>query len=434
MRIAFVAAGAAGMYCGTCMHDNGLAAAMRRAGHDVALIPTYTPLRTDDEDVSIDHVFYGAVNVYLEQHSALFRHTPWLVDRVLTGKKFLEWAAKRGASTDARDLGDLTLSVLQGESGKQAKELDRLVAWFRDDFRPEVVHFSNSMLLGMAGRVRHELGVPVVCSLQGEDLFLDQLREPHRARVLEELRRRAGDADAFISQSGYYRSHMASYLDVPPDRIHHVPLGIKLDGHGPAGDADRDRPFTVGYLARVCPEKGFHLLVEGFRRLAESEGADAVRLRIAGYLGERDRPYFEEIMGQIGTWGLTGAVEHVGEVDRPGKISFLQSVDVLSVPTVYHEPKGIFALEAMANGVPVVQPRHGAFPEMIEATGGGILVDPDSADALAEGLRSLKDDPGRRQALGRAGRRAVHDRFGVDTAAHGTLDVYRRCVEGATGT
>jgi glycosyltransferase involved in cell wall biosynthesis len=356
-----------------------------------------------------------------------------LVDRVLTGKRFLEWAGRRGASTDARDLGDLTLSVLQGESGKQAKELDRLVTWFRDDFRPELVHFSNSMLLGMAGRIRRELGVSVVCSLQGEDLFLDQLREPHRTRVVAELRRRAQDADGFIAQSRYYATHMASYLEVPPERIHHVPLGINLAGHGPAASDRAASPFVVGYLARVCPEKGLHLLVEGFRRLAGTEGRDAVRLRIAGYLGGRDQPYFEEVMEQVAEWGLSDAVEHVGEVDRAAKIEFLRSIDVLSVPTVYHEPKGIFALEAMANGVPVVQPGHGAFPEMIEATGGGILVEPDSADALADGLRALRKDPDRRRALGQAGHRAVHERFGVEQAAHGTLNVYRRCVEGAAG-
>jgi len=345
---------------------------------------------------------------------------------LLASPRVLQWASGHGTSVDAKKLGDLTLSMLQGEEGKQRKELDRLVRWLRDEYRPDLVHLSNSMLVGMARRIRGELGVPLLCSVQGEDIFLEELAEPFHSQVRETLRERARDADGFVSTSRYYVDYMSEYLSLPRDKMHHVPLGVALDDFGESGKASGSMPFVIGYLARVCPEKGLHLLVAAFKQLCEEKGAERLRLKVAGWLGQRDRPYLDGIMDQVKEWGLEGIVDYQGEVDRQGKIDFLSSLHVLSVPTTYKDPKGRFVLEALASGVPVVQPRHGAFPEIIEATGGGLLVEPDSADALATGLRSLMDDPVRREELGRAGRESVRRDFSAQAMARRTLEVYEQ--------
>lgn len=428
MRIAYIAAGAANMYCGTCLHDNALAGALMKRGHEVALIPTYTPLKTDATDVSIDRIFFGALNVYLQQKAGAFRHTPEAIDRLLDSPALLRKAAKLGASTDPTELGDLTWSILKGEDGFQAKELQKLTAWLKDDYKPDIVHLTNSMFAGFARTLKRELGVPVVCSLQGEDLFLDQLREPWKAQVLTVLRERAKDVDGFVVNSRWYGEMMADYLDVSPERMHVVPLGLSLAGHGEP-EPHPEGPLTVGYLARVCPEKGLHVLVDAFRLLA-AERPGKVRLRVAGYLGERDRKFLEEQEAKIRSWGLADAYEYAGEIDRDAKIRFLRSLDVLSVPTVYREPKGLFVLEALANGVPVIEPRHGAFPELIEATGGGLLVEPGSPGDLARGIGELLDDPARRAELGRQGREAVHARFGDEAEAENAVAVYQQVLAG----
>ena len=429
MRIAYIAAGAAGMYCGSCLHDNTLAAAMIRDGHDVSLIPTYTPIRTDEEDVSTGHVFYGAINVYLEQKTSFFRHTPRLVDRMLNNPRLLEWVGKKGAgSTNARDLGALTLSVLQGEDGKQRKELERLVSWLRDDLRPEVVALTNAMFAGMARRIREELDVPVVCALQGEDIFFDDLQEPHKSRILSTLKERARHIDGFIANSDYYAEAMAETLGVSADRIARVPLGIKLDGHHRAAPHAAGDPLTIGYLARICPEKGLHLLLEAFKKMTDRPGGERLRLRVAGYLGERDRAYHDGIVEQITDWGLGDRIDMVGEVDRNRKIEFLHSVHVLSVPTVYREPKGLFVLEALANGIPVVQPAHGAFPEMIGQLGGGVLFEPGNTDSLADALEGLLGDPQRRAELGEQGMQAVRRDRDDSGMARKTIEVFERVI------
>jgi glycosyltransferase involved in cell wall biosynthesis len=429
MKIAYIAAGAAGMYCGTCIHDNTLAAALIRKGHDVALIPTYTPIRTDETDVSIDHVFYGGINVYLEQKFSLFRHTPWPIDELLNRPAMLNWLSRFSASTSAKDLGALTVSVLQGEEGRQKKELEKLVKWLKDSYRPDIVELTNSMFVGFAREMKKALGVPILCALQGEDIFLDGLIEPYKSQSLQLLQERALDIDGFIAPCQYYADFMGQYLNVPAEKIHVVRLGLNLEGHGQQrSGVGHEPPFVIGYLARICPEKGLHLLVDAFYQLTKQLGADKIRLKVAGYLGKGDEPYFEELRQRIDAWGLTDAFEHWGEVNRNQKIEFLNSLDVLSVPTVYKEPKGLFVLEALANGVPVVLPRHGGFPEWVAETRGGILVEPESPEALAEGLLQLMNDSNERETLGRQGKEAVHRSFNDDVMAEATLGVYRRYV------
>jgi len=429
MKIAYIAAGAANMYCGSCIHDNTLAAALIKKGHEVALIPTYTPLRTDEVNVTLDQVFYGGINVYLEQKFSFFRHTPWLLDKLFNSRALLNLASRFSASTNAKDLGALTVSVLQGEEGRQKKELAKLIQWLQESYRPEIVQLTNSMFLGMAKEIKKALGVPVLCAVQGEDLFLNELVEPYKSQARQLLRARAKDVDGFIATSQYYADFMADFLQVPIEKMHVVRLGINLQGHGVQQNLNGNTKLVIGYLARICPEKGLHLLVEAFHQLTQKLGKNAIQLKVAGYLGERDRLYFANILEQIEAWELNTVFKYYGEVNRAEKINFLNRLHVLSVPTTYQEPKGLFVLEALANGVPVVQPQHGAFPELISSTGGGILVEPNSPSAIAEGILKLLNDAPFRDRLGQQGQAAVHDAFSAEVMAATTIEVYRRYLE-----
>src|SRR6516164_3430297 len=145
MRIAYITAGAAGMFCGSCMRDNTLVAELQRQGHDALLIPTYTPIATDEADVSQSRVFFGGINVYLQQKLGLFRHTPWIMDRLLDRPRLLRWVSRFAVKTRAEDLGDLTISMLKGEHGHQRKEIDKLVGWLADEVKPEVVNLTNAL-------------------------------------------------------------------------------------------------------------------------------------------------------------------------------------------------------------------------------------------------------------------------------------------------
>jgi glycosyltransferase involved in cell wall biosynthesis len=427
MRIAYISAGAAGMYCGSCMRDNTLVGALHRLGHEALLVPTYTPIRTDEEDVSEKRIFFGGINVYLEQKWSLFRHTPWFVDRLFNFPALLRWVSRFAVNTRAEDLGELTVSMLQGEHGRQRKEIEKLVAWLVKE-PPRVINLTNALLSGMVGRLREALpGVPVLCSLQGDDIFTEHLPEPSRARVLDLVRRHCRHIDGFIATCSAYADFMADYFAVPRDRIHVVYPGLNLAGHAQRPPRD-GKLFTVGYFARLCPEKGFHNLVEGFVRLRQLPGTAGIRLHASGWLGQNHRPFFEEQKKRLENAGLLGDFLHRECPDHASKVRFLHELDVLSVPTAYREPKGLYVLEALANGVPVVQPRHGSFPELIEQTGGGLLVEPDDPAQLAATWKALADDRRRADEMGRRGREAVLARFHAARMAEDTVAVYRRYV------
>ncbi len=437
MRVGYITAGAAGMYCGACIHDNTLAAALMRRGVEVALVPTYTPLRTDEVDVSLKQVFYGGIGVFLEQKLPPFRRMPRFVDWALRRPALLQGVSRFSAATRAEDLGALTVSVLKGPEGHQRRELERLLEWLRTDFRPDIVLLTNSLFLGLAGRLKSVLGVPVLCAVQGEEIFLEALVEPYRSQALGLLRERAGDADGFVAPSTYAADLMAQYLEVERERFHVVPLGLHLPGHG-AGEAaappSAETPFTIGFLARICPDKGLHVLAEGFARLAEERGTEAVRLLAAGWLGAGDRSYLRKVEETLRRAGFAARFEYRGELDRMQKIRFLRELHVLSVPAPFKEPKGLYVLEALANGVPVVQPDHGAFPELIAATGGGLLAAGATAEAVAAGIGRLIDDEALRQRLAARGREAVRERFNDDVMAAETHALLERFVPSRPST
>jgi glycosyltransferase involved in cell wall biosynthesis len=425
MKILYITAGAANMYCGSCLRDNALAAEMISRGHDVILVPLYTPTLTDEANVSLkDRVFFGGISVYLQQHLSLFRKTPWLLDRLWDSSLMLKLASRRSIKTSPKLLGELTISMLKGEEGNQRKELLKMLDWLRHEPAPDVVSLPYTLLIGLAKPLKEALKRPVYCTLQGEDLFLEGLPEQYRREALALIRANVQHVDAFLAVSQYYAGFMPGYLGIPENKMRVVPLGINLEGYE-ARHKSRDQPFTIGYFARVAPEKGLHVLAETYRRLRlERKNFPEARLEVAGYLGAEHAAYLNEIEKRMSDWGLKDEFHYRGALDREQKIEFLRGLDLLSVPATYDEPKGIFLLEAMACGVPVVQPRRGAFTEVIQKTRGGLLVRADDPDSLADGILEIHQNPQLAEELGSNGFRGVREHYSVARMADRALEVY----------
>ena len=430
MRITSITAGAGGMYCGSCIRDNALAAALTRRGHEVTLLPLYTPTRTDEENVSRKHVFFSGVSVYLEQHVPLFRRTPWLLDRLWESPRLLRFLSGR-MQTDPGQLGGLTVSMLEGTHGRQRKEFDKLVHWLRGQPRPDVVDISNSMLIGVAEPLRRALGCPVNCTLQGEDVFLDGLPEPHRSRALALIREQAAHVDSFVAVSDYYAERMSRYLAIPGARMRVVPLGVDVDRFRPASDSSAG-PLTIGYLGRIAPEKGLHRLCEAYAALRGRGALAGCRVELAGYLGPEHAGWWRSVEKTNAGRGLAGDVCYRGELALDDKVAFLQALDLFVVPAEYDDPKGLSLIEAMACGTPVVAPRRGTYTELLERTGGGVLVEPEDAGGLEQALAALAADPARRTELGRRAAEGVRAHYSTDEMAARALDVYARLARQAS--
>lgn len=428
MHIAIVTAGGAGMFCGSCMHDNTWARGLRDAGHEVTLIPTYTPIRVDEENLSGRRVFFGGINVYLEYRSRIWRRLPRRLTRWVDHPRLIDLATRFSVSNDAGELGDLTLAMLDGESGPQRQDVEELAAFIGDDLQPDIVCFSNALLAGALRSLKERFAGPVMCTLQGDDIFLDSLPGRDRAAVIEKMSERARDFDAFIVHSNFYRDRMSELLQLPAQRFHRIPLGIDFEGHDGRPKTTESNPFRIGYFARVCPEKGLHCLIDAVGEVRKKH--PQVTLVAGGFLGPRDRKYFKRITqdaAKLGIeWVWAGSPKNHAE-----KVKLLKSFDVLSVPTVYREPKGLYVLEAMANGIPVVQPDHGAFPEMLEEAPGGILFDPDSPADLASQLNRLIEDRDLRSSLAMAGYEGVRTQFSMERMTDTTLAIFQAALRKA---
>ena len=409
------------MYCGSCLRDNAMATELIARKHDVLLLPVYTPTFTDEPNVSRDHVVLGGISAYLEQYVPVFRKTPKWLDRLWDSKTVLSLASRRSISTNPKMLGEMTVSVLKGEDGFQRKEIDKLIDWLKTEPPLDIINLPYSLLIGLARPLKEALNVPIVCTLQGEDLFLDGLTEPYRQQALNLIRSQLENVDAFLSVSEYYAEFMPHYLGIPRQKIYVVPLGINPQGFE-LRQSQPDGSFTVGFLARVAPEKGLHVLAEAYRLLRKE--LPSARFEVAGYMAADCKPYLAEIEKHLDEAGLGAEFHYHGVLDRADKISFMRKLDVMSVPATYDEPKGVSLLEAMACGVPLVQPSRGAFTEIVQSTGGGILVPPDDPAELAHGILKIARDKRLAEELGANGFRGVREHYSAAHMADRLLEAY----------
>ena len=422
------------MYCGNCIRDNALVAEWRRLGHSSLMLPMYLPLTLDDtRTTAASPIFFSGINVYLEQQGALLRAMPPWLHRFLAQPWLLRLIGRLAAKTRPEQVGALTLSMLQGEHGNQSRELEELVGWLKTQPKPDVICLSNILLLGLARRLRQGVGAPVVCLLAGEDTFLDALPAAQRAEAWKMLAENSHDADLFIAPTRYFAERMAERLRLPPGRIQVVPLGINLEGfdaEAPRGPRPHTQSLSVGFFARMCREKGLDTLVEAFILLKKRGRVPHLRLKIGGSCGPADQAFVTELRRRLGATGCLGEVDFYANLDRAAKIAFLKSLTVFSVPALYGEAFGLYLAEAMAAGVPVVQPRIAAFPEIIEATGAGELCDPGDPGSLADALESVLLNPTRRAALATAAKQAATEQFSARRMAEETLRAFAQVLEG----
>ena len=428
MRIAYITAGAAGMYCGNCLRDHALARALRGLGEEVTLVPIYTPLQTDLEpgpEVRRGPVFFNGIRAYLEQHVSYLRKPRPVIDRLLGSRPVDALLSRLPVGTNASKLGAMTHSMLLGETGYQKKEIEQLLDWLKKDLKPDIVHISNLLLVGMARRIKAELGIPIVCTLQSEDHFIGELPEPFRSKCIEEIQERTGELDGLVAVSAAYRSAVCGKYGLDEDRVHVILPGIPLEGHRQKTKKDSSEPLQLGYLARISPEKGLDKLCQAFCALSR-DGNDQLALRAGGYLPRSSAEWLEGGSSVLDQAGVSDRTELLGTLDRQEKLQFLSELDLFSVPAQRPESKGLYALEAMASGVPVVLPDEGVFPELIGKGGGGFLYDPTDRDGLKSALGVLLADPGFRERLGREGMESASLHFSSERMAKDTIAYYNR--------
>ncbi len=410
------------------MHDNALAGGMKAAGEDVSLFPLYTPMRLDEESVGEKQIFYGGIKAYLMQKYPRPFFGRDLLFRIAGAQALLRLMPRFdiGSAVDPEANAELTISMLKGEDGNQRELLQELVQWVKSEYQPDVIHITNALLIGVAREFKRQLQVPITCGLHGEDIFLEGMPQKYQDEALAIIRERANDVDRFLAISTYYSEMFSKWVGLDQSKIDVVWPGIALNDYREMAIESTDRPLTIGFLARFVPEKGLHLLVDAFTRLYQSGEFPNLQLIAGGYVSSAYKTYIGGIRKKIQENKLEDRVKLLGTLERAEKLNFFKQIDVFSVPAPYREPKGISILEALASGVPVVQPDHGAYPEWINATQGGLLHRPDDSVDLAEKLATLLRDADLRKHLGQQGRRGIFEKFSSERMASATLDVLQQ--------
>ena len=410
MRILHLTPGTGNFHCGSCLRDHALIKALRSRGHDAIMAPLYLPLVTDREAPNPEiGIRVGGISLYLQQKLPWFRFVPRFIHRWLDKPERLRFASKFMGMTSPRDLGEMALGALQGEGGRQWPEWKRLIEWIRTDGRPDVISLSNSLLMGLCPAIERDLGIPVVVSLQGEDSFLDTLIEPYRSQSWAAMRMNAQHVSRFVAPSQFYARVMQEKLGVGEEKMSVVYNGLDANSFGVA-EPDPNWP-VIGYFARMIHGKGLTTLVDAYIQLAKRGTVPRVKLKIGGAKTTADDKYVNDLKKKLQQAGLTQRVEWHPNLNFSDKVKFFRNLTVMSVPATYGEAFGLYIVEAMASGVPVVQPEHGAFPELIAASGGGVLCAPDDVSALADALESLLQDDHQREQITNRGLQGVRNEF-----------------------
>lgn len=422
MNLIQITPGAGGMYCGNCFRDNALVSALRRQGHETVMVPLYLPMTLDESSTTGQTpTFFGGINVYLSQVSSLYRRAPAVLRNLLDSPRLLKWAAGKAAKTRAEDVGELTFSMLQGENGNQARELEEMIGWLETLPRPDAVYLSNALLVGFARQLGSRLKTRVICFLQSEETFLDSIGEPEQSKCWNQLREQARFVDGWIAPTRYFAGRMASRLDLSVGKVRVVHNGINLEGY-----RQQTRPVglspSLGYFARMCPDKGLDTVVDAFIELRRRRSVGDLRLRVGGGCGPGDVAFVEAQKSKLQAAGVLEAASFHPNVTREEKIEFLSQCSVLSVPARMSEAFGLYLIESMASGTPVVQPDVCGFREIVEATGGGVIYGDNTPTGLANAVESLLKDPVKLDSLGKAARASVGDHYTDDAMARSILE------------
>ena len=398
------------------MRDNSLARHLIKQGHEVTVLPAYLPhLLDEDRAVQQSPIFFGGVNVYLQHKFPFFRKTPRWMDQIFNSETLLRWVASKRGMTTPLQLGEITLSTLRAKDGPLAKEVNKVIDWFKEHGKPDVLLLSTVLLAGVGRAVREELGIPILSFLQGEDGFLDSLLPEFRKDAWDLIGADARALDGCISPSRFFTNLMGQRLSMVPQKILPLSNGISLDGY-PAERVESCEP-TIGFFARICPEKGLDLLIDAFIQLKQSDKYPELKLAVAGTLPQENESFLEEQKRKIIAADLDKFVVFRPNLSREEKIDFLAQLTLFCVPARLPEAFGLYVIESMAAGVPVVLPDHGSFPELINETMGGSLYAQDEPSGLVNALNDLLSNSEQAKQFGEQGKAAVHEKYSNDRLA-----------------
>lgn len=425
MKIVYLITGSGGsFYCGNCYRDMLYLRAIRKVpGITASAIPLYLPPDKTNIESGLDkHVFFGAISMYLREKVPFFRNMPAFIDKIINAGPLLKLAASQAGTTRTEGLEELTLNMIEGDNAFRKKEVDRLVSYLMREGKPDIIHLSNALIIGLARQLKKRMNVNIVCSLLNEDDWIDEMAEPYKDKAWKMIARESKNVDTFVTPSNYYKELFISRTGLPGTNIIIVPLGIEPEKMLPSTRQSMEN--AIGYFCRVSYMNGFDKLVDAFIRLKRGSFPELTLHVCGGFTGD-DKSFIAEQIQKLREQGFKSSVRIYPEFQGDNKLVFFNNVDVISVPVRKPDGYGLYILEANGAGIPVVQPATGAFPEIIDTTGGGITYFPDNSEELAMALTNLLTNKDLKKQLGDQGKKGVLEKLSLNKMSERLSEVYK---------
>lgn len=427
MKIVYLITGSGGsFYCGNCYRDMIYLRAIRKVpGINASAIPLYLP--PDNNESGLDkNVFFGAISMYLREKVPFLRNMPVFMDKIVDSSPMLKMAAKRAGTTRTEGLEEMTLNMIKGENAFPEKELQRLIDYLCKDGKPDIIHLSNALIIGLASQIKKKLDVKIVCSLLNEDDWIDEMTESYQVKAWKSISREVSNVDTFVTPSTYYKQLFISKTGITGENIHVIPLGFDPEIRN--SEKKNNNP-SIGYFCRVNSQNGIDKLVDAFIEIKKDNVLPGLTLHISGGFTGDDKPFIAEQIKKINSNGLKSFVKIYPEFHGNSKQEFFDNIDVMCVPVRKYDGYGLYLIEANGAGIPVVQPETGAFPELIEMTRGGVVYSPDTTRELSVNLVKLLTDSNLREELGKKGQENVLSKLSLSKMSEGLSEVYNSLIK-----
>ncbi|MDR2979247.1 MAG: glycosyltransferase family 4 protein [Bacteroidales bacterium] len=381
MKILFIVPGSGDpFYCGNCFRDNLHANALWKAGHEVIVMPLYLPLKHESFKGNTP-LFFPAVSFYIAQKFFTRKSMPKWMENILNTRTALNIAASFSGSTSAEGMEGLTLSMIHGEGQAFNEQVKLLVNWIEKQEKPDIIHLSSSLVIGIAKAIKQKIDIPIICSLQDEEVWVDHLKEEYATIAWKGISDNLKYIDQFVASSEFYKG--IALRRIPEiQNIEVVYPGINREKYA---SADYPENQIIGFFYRMNRENGLHILAEAFVKLKEKESIPNLKLKIGGGYTSVDKKFLKQVKKTLEPF--MNDVIWSDSYSLDDHQQFYKGITALSVPLTFDEGVGLYLCEAFAAGRPAVEPATGSFPEIVGNA--GVLYEPNDSQSLADALEKL---------------------------------------------
>ena len=417
MKILFIIPGSGdSFYCGNCFRDSLQAAALRRAGHQVVVMPLYLPL-TDQAFQADTPLFFPATTFYVASNFFRKRRMPKWMERMLSSKSALKMAASFAGSTSAEGMEGMTLSMIYGDDKVFNEQVNRLIDWIENHEQPDVIHFSSSLLTGIAKAIKQRIRIPIVCSLQDEEVWIDSLKAKFSEIAWQGILENIPFIDKFITTSEFYRNVALSKMPQIKD-IEVIYPGVAAEQY--ASEHYPANP-VIGYFYHINHINGVEILADAFVKLKNRDTIPHLKLKIGGGYTSHDKKVIHTIRKTLAPFAADVEIKEGYRLEDHKR--FYSEISVVCVPITFEESIGLYLCEAFAAGRPAVEPATGSFKEIVGDA--GVIYSPNDSDALADALEKLLTDKSLYQTCCKNALRLSKTRYNSNILAEQLVNLYQ---------